>query len=233
MTASPSATEIDSLMKRSSHNLAMAWLSYNPSPPLKQPSGLMTLTTEFSENPAEAWWLLIQHGVPRMYSSEWRDRMFKAAPLLRERYENMATRLVVAEGDATGEQLGREGVRAKGMRGLNFMDTANSTAAFGVFVEKAKVEHPDWTPEQIDAEAGWRTTLAVSRTQNASVPLDYADLALQGRWSPGLRLWTMFKSEPYATYNMFLRAVRRYGKSDRGFKAKAKLLHDGFLVLAL
>jgi hypothetical protein len=208
------------------HNVVRAKLSANPSPVLKQPAGLLTLATELSDSPSDAWRLMMRYGIPSMMRQEWHDRLRQYAPLLRERAENVASRLVSPESGRPKPLLGMELTRDKLMRGLTWADENNSVAAFAAFSGKVREQNPGWTDEQVYAEAGRLAERAVGRTQNSSNVMDYTGVSLEGKKSMMIRLATTFRSQSMANYNTIWRAKRRYDQSQKTAADRGKFAHD-------
>ncbi|MFH0982819.1 MAG: E3 binding domain-containing protein [Planctomycetota bacterium] len=219
--ARPSIDEFDNLMSKATHNLAVAYLGLRLTPAAVQSSGLATMAVELDPNPVVAHAMLWRHGIPAMFQPSVWTEMFENAPILRERYEASAARLMGPEAGQKGESLGRRGLASQSMRLLNLMDSANGVAGYAVFKEQVRAEHPDWTEAQVRKEAGWRTTLTVSRTQNPVEAIDYTDGQLKGRTSPFFRALVQFRSDNFAVGNMMYRAWRAMIEAPPGQKAAA------------
>ncbi|MEA3225804.1 MAG: hypothetical protein U9Q07_07615 [Planctomycetota bacterium] len=225
LMASMPPTTFDSIIKSGTHHLVTAFLSWNPSPALKQFAGLATMLTEVGSDPIEAWHYLARYGLPAVTQKEMWMLMLKHAPLIRERIDSLGSAFVSPESGEGRKLLGDRGWRENGMEGLVWADAVNGVAAFGVFVEQVRREgHLEG--EDLYEEAGRRAERAVSLTQNAVNPMDHSDWGLQGRRSGVLRLVLIFKSEPNKKFNVMVRALRRYAKSKRTIADKATLLHN-------
>lgn len=228
--ASAPPTEIEQVGRKVIHNVARAKLAANPSPILKQVAGAMSLLTELDDNPAMAWYWLLRYGIRAARSPAMWEAAFDAAPLLRDRFEGMTTRFVSTEMGEGAPVLGRSRALDVGMRGFNYADSANSVIAFGATLGKLLETRPEMSEQARLAEAGRQATLIVSRTQNATNPLDASDLARQSRGSALLSAWLLFKSETNKQRNILVEATDRYAESNRGPMAKLKLVHDAVIV---
>lgn len=229
---------IDKAVSTLSANAAKAIL-WKPRIAAKQLTGVIALMGDLGTAPVAKAVRTIARD-PKLLSSTW-DVLKEHSGILRDRYEGAANRMISAQYDDRRSALGRQSLLEKikedpsqlykphRVIGLGYEHALDMMQAMD-YVTAVVAYHAARETGLEPAAAAQRASLAISRTQNASSPVEYSGMQNEGRSSSLYRVMSMFSSQNEATYNLLARKVIEYKYGPKDAKSTAAMARDMGLI---
>lgn len=207
---------------------------------MKQTSGFVALAAEYGPKAvAKALAKITRH--PNLLKTSWED--MKQSGILRDRYDGASERFISVVYDDPRSGLGRQRfsdalkemastpvklanpfawvklAREYALEPMQLFDYANAVVAY----------HAGLSQGLDTKAAAMRASEAISRTQNASTPIDYSPAQLAGKRDLYARMMSLFSSQNEAIYNSAAQQVirARFGRQSIG-RSAANLAFLGF-----
>ena len=217
--------ELEDFYSRALRRIAGGKISGNVRVAARQYGGLFTATTELGfENIVSSLNSIIDAG------GKVDSEMIENSPIIRDRYESAAERIVspLFETGETWLGRGRSKVdEATRLLAIPFQkaDRSVSRVIWSAAKKEVRKKFPNIRGKEFMDKVARRTEQVISRTQNVTSVLDYSGVALMSKKNPLAKTITTFQSQGNSIYNVLRRTFRDYSKGKIGIeKVAANLL---------
>lgn len=216
---------VDKMIMGWVNRLDVAILGLNPFVMLKQPISFMAAGTEI-----ESKYLLRALKAKPVT----REKMSKSSPQLRDRFEGKVTRelgQIAQVGQVRQFWTHKHTLGQKLMGGIRNFDYQAIGRIWNAVEYETEALHPQLKGNAYMEYVGKRTEEVVRLTQPTFHTKDRSSIGRsKNLW---LRLATKYTSQRNKNYMMIFRAAKRYNRSNKSVKAKAKLMKDLSLLMLL
>lgn len=216
---------VDKMIMGWVNRLDIAILGLNPFVMLKQPVSFMGAATEMDSK----YLLKALKAKPAS-----REKMSKHSPQLRDRFEGKVTRElgeVAQVGQVRQFWTHMHTLGQKLMGGIRNFDYQAIGRIWNAVEYETETLHPDLKGDAYMEHVAKRTEEVVRLTQPTFHTKDRSSIGRsKSLW---LRLATKYTSQRNKNYMMIFRAAKRYNRSNKSVKAKARLMKDLSILMLL
>lgn len=206
-------TELEGIYSRALRRIAGGKISGNLRVAARQYGGLFTATTELGS--------YVGASMGDLASQKIDDEMMENSPIIRDRYESAAERIVSPLFETGETWLGRgRGLvdEANKLLSIPFQkaDRSVSRIIWSAAKKEVMAKNPDLKGKELLKKVARRTEQVISRTQNVTSVLDYSGIAIDSKKNQLLKTITTFQSQGNSIYNVLRRTFRDFSKGDIG-----------------